>query len=308
MKIGLFSIGLNTYWDQFPGLLDRLNRYREDILKRLGTKEVEIVNGQMVDSAEKARSVCDLFNKEDVSLIFLHVSTYALSSTVLLAVQRVKVPVIILNLQPVAAIDYAAFNKLGDRGKMTGEWLAHCQACSVPEIANVFNRSGIRYEFVTGYMDDPTAWSDIEGWVEAARVAEVMRTSNLGILGHYYSGMLDVYTDLSQQSYVFGTHIDLLEMCELKQYRDEINGSEVKDKIKEFSKEFDISPECEPAELERAARTSIALDKLVHAHNLGALAYYYEGSPGNEVREYRDLCNRRKHSSYGETHSGRRRM
>ena len=254
----------------------------KDILQRLDTKGVEIVDGQMVDTAEKARSVSDLFNKENVSLIFLHVSTYALSSTVLLAVQRVKVPVIILNLQPTAAIDYAAFNNLGDRGKMTGEWLAHCQACSVPEIANVFNRSGIRYEFVTGYMEEKTAWNEIESWVEAARVAEVMRTSNLGILGHYYSGMLDVYTDLSQQSYVFGTHIDLLEMCELKKYRDEIGSFEAKEKISEFSKEFDISPECESAELERAARTSIALDKLVHAHNLGALAYYYEGTAGNE--------------------------
>jgi len=66
----------------------------------------------MVDTVEKARSAGDLFNQEDVSLIFLYVSTYALSSTVLPAVQKVKVPVIILNLQPVSAIDYTAFNKL----------------------------------------------------------------------------------------------------------------------------------------------------------------------------------------------------
>ncbi len=281
-KIGLFSIGLNTYWDQFPGLLSRLEGYRESILKRISNDEIEVIDAQMVDTVEKARLAGELFNQENVSLIFLYVSTYALSSTVLPVVQKVKVPVIILNLQPVSAIDYAAFNKLGDRGKMTGEWLSHCQACSVPEIASVFNRSGIKYEFVTGYMEDQTAWSEIEDWISAARVAEVMRTNNLGILGHYYNGMLDVYTDLTQQSYVFGTHIELVEMCEVKKYRDEITDPEVKEKINEFNKVFEISPECSLEEIERAARTSIALDKLVMVHNLGSLAYYYEGTSGNE--------------------------
>ncbi len=281
-KIGLFSIGLDTYWGQFSGLFERLEGYRKEISRRLGNGNVEVIDAGMVDNVDKARLAGELFNKENVSLIFLYVSTYALSSTVLPVVQRLKVPVIILNLQPVPAINYAAFNKLGDRGKMTGEWLAHCQACSVPEIASVFNRSNIRYEFVSGYLEDKIAWTEIEEWIEAAHVAEIMRNNNLGILGHYYSGMLDVYTDLTQQSSVFGTHIELVEMCEVKKYRDEISESEVKVKMKEFHKEFEVLQECSYQELDRAARTSIALDKLVEVHKLGSLAYYYEGTSGNE--------------------------
>jgi L-arabinose isomerase len=46
------------------------------------------------------------------------ISTYALSSTVLPIAQRIKVPIIILNVQPVPAIHYAALNGLGDKGKM----------------------------------------------------------------------------------------------------------------------------------------------------------------------------------------------
>ncbi|RYZ92434.1 MAG: hypothetical protein EOO68_22750, partial [Moraxellaceae bacterium] len=33
---------------------------------------------------------------------------------------------------------YEWFNQLNDRTQMTGEWLAYCSACPVPEIANVF--------------------------------------------------------------------------------------------------------------------------------------------------------------------------
>jgi L-arabinose isomerase len=284
-KIGLFSIGLDTYWGQFPGLLERLNGYRGEILRRLRYDGMEIVDGGMVDTVDKGRSIGQRFASEQVSLILLHVSTYALSSTVLPVVQTTKAPVIILNLQPVPAIDYAAFNRLGDRGKMTGEWLAHCQACSVPELAGVFNRAGVRYEFITGYMEDPSVWREAGEWLEAAHVAGVMKENNLGVLGHYYSGMVDVYTDLAQQSIAFGTHIELVEMCEVKEYRTALTGDAVRKRVEDFRLEFDVSPQCSMEELERAARTSLALDRLVETHRLGSLAYYYEGRAGNEYED-----------------------
>ncbi len=281
-KVGLFGIGLDTYWAQFDGLLDNLKAYQEQIKNRIAGFGVEVADAGMVDNPVKAREAADYLKSQDVEIVFLYVSTYALSSTVLPVAQKLKVPVVILNLQPVAQLDYEAFNQLGDRGKMTGVWLEHCQACSVPEIASVFNRSGIQYDFVTGYLQDEEAWSEIKAWTEAARVAAAMRNNRLGVLGHYYGGMLDVYTDITKQSAVFGTHIELLEMCELKKYRDEVTAAEIGEKIQEFKTAFDVSAECEKAEIERAARTSLALDKLVKNRNLGSMAYYYEGESGNE--------------------------
>lgn len=281
-KVGLFGIGLDTYWDQFEGLLNNLKLYQEQIKNRLSAFGVEVIDAGMVDNPIKAREAADFLKSQDVEILFLYVSTYALSSTVLPVVQKLKVPVVILNLQPVAELDYKAFNKLADRGKMTGVWLEHCQACSVPEIASVLNRAEIQYDIVTGFLQDEEAWTEIQAWAEAACVASAMRNNRLGVLGHYYGGMLDVYTDLTKQSAVFGTHIELLEMCELKKYRDEVTDAEVQAKILEFKTAFDVVPECEPSELERAARTSVALDNLVKIRKLGSMAYYYEGEPGNE--------------------------
>ena len=281
-KVGLFGIGLDTYWAQFDGLLDNLMTYQSQIKNKIAQFGVEVVDAGMVDNPVKAREAADFLKTNDVEIVFLYVSTYALSSTVLPVAQKLKVPVIILNLQPVAELDYEAFNKLGDRGRMTGLWLEHCQACSVPEIASVFNRSGIKYDFVTGYLKDEEAWSEIEAWTEAARVTAAMRNNRLGILGHYYGGMLDVYTDVTKQSAVFGTHFEIVEMCELKKYRDETTDAEVQAKIQEFNRRFDVAPECEMYEIERAAKTSVALDKLIENHNLGSMAYYYEGENGND--------------------------
>lgn len=281
-KVGLFGIGLDTYWTQFDELLNNLKSYQSIIKSKIERYNVDVIDAGMVDSPEKAQIAAGLLKKNDVELVFLYVSTYALSSTVLPIAQQVNAPIVVLNLQPVPSLDYKAFNALGDRGKMTGKWLEHCQACSIPEIACVFNRAGIKTNIVTGYLEDPIAWSEIEEWTEATRVSRAIRTNRLGILGHYYSGMLDVYTDITKLSVVFGTHIELLEMCELKKYRDEVTYEEMEDKINEFRNTFDVVPGCDIAELERAARTSVAMDKLVHNHNLGSIAYYYEGVSGNE--------------------------
>ena len=282
MKIGLFGIGLNTYWGQFEGLLDRLEGYRREIADRIGAMGVEVTDAGMVDDPTKADAAAALLKENDVELVFLYISTYALSSTVLPVVSRLNVPVVVLNLQPTAAIDYDYINSLGDRGRMTGEWLANCQACSVPEVACVFNRLGLRYDIVTGYLGEESVWEQIGGWVEAARVAHALRHDRMGVLGHYYCGMLDVYTDLTKMSGVFGTHFELLEMCQLKELRDGVTAEEVQAKIDEFYDTFEVSSECERAEIERAARTSVALDKLVKKYDLGSMAYYYEGASGND--------------------------
>lgn len=282
IKVGLFGIGLDTYWDQFEGLLENLQGYQKQIKEKIEALEVEVFDAGLVDNPVKAREAGKLLHMEDVELVFLFVSTYALSSTVLPVAQKVKVPMVILNLQPVKQLDYDAFSKLGDPGKKTGVWLEHCQACSVPEIASVFNRSGIDYDMVTGYLEDPEAWREIEAWTEAARVSAAIRDNRLGVLGHYYGGMLDVYTDLTKQSASFGNHIEMLEMCELSRLREEASVAEISHKIEEFNQSFEVLEDCEPEEVERAARTSVALDKLIKNHNLGSMAYYYEGEAGND--------------------------
>lgn len=278
MKTGIFSIGLDTYWPQFDGLLDNLLGYHGEIRDRIATMGTDIVDAGMVDSPEKAREAADQFKTEDVDIIFLFISTYALSSTVLPVVQKAGVPVVLLNLQPVAQLDYEKFNALGDRGKMTGIWLEHCQSCSVPELACVFNRANIDYHVVSGYLQEEEAWDEITDWVEAAKVAAGMAQNRVGLLGHYYNGMLDVYSDLTQQAAAFGNHFEILEMCELSDLRKAVTEEDVSAKIDEFREKFEVSEECEQAELERAAQTSVALDRLIEKHKLGSMAYYYEGS------------------------------
>ncbi len=285
LRVGLFGIGLDTYWPQFPGLKPRLASYVRAVQKKLERPGVEVVNLGLIDNPKKALVAGHQFRAADVDVIFLHATTYALSSTVLPVVQRAKVPVIILNLAPAAAIDYAKFNALGDRTAMTGDWLAFCAACPVPEIANVFNRARIDFHQITGMLhDDPVCWNEVDAWIEAARVAHTMFHNRLGLMGHYYGGMLDIASDTTLQCATFGGHIEIMEVDELAALRRDVSAKQIKERVAQFQKVFAVQKDCSQFELERAAKTSVALDRLVKEHDLGSLAYFYSGT-GNAENE-----------------------
>lgn len=285
MKIGLFGIGLEAYWPQFEGLEARLSGYLHTVEEKISSFGAEVVNLGLIDSPEKAFGAGHEFRKQDVDLIFLYVTTYALSSTVLPVVRRAKVPVIILNLVPGPAINYEWFNHLNDRTRMTGEWLAFCSACPVPEIANVFKRSNIPFFQITGMLsNDPVAWGEVEEWIEAAKVANIMCHNNMGAMGNYYGGMLDIYSNFTLQCSVFGGHIEIIEVDELSGIRQQVSTQEIRDKVAVFLDTFDVQQDCLQSELERAAKTSVALDRLVEKYRLGSIAYYHKGTgnPHNE--------------------------
>ncbi len=284
LRVGLCGIGLEAYWPQFDGLHARLEGYVRQVGQRLERAGAVVEHLGMVDTPQRGRAAGHACRRTDVDLLVIYVTTYAVSSTVLPMVQRARVPVLILNLQPQAAIDYDAFNRLPSRTAMTGEWLAYCSACPVPEIANVLARAGIAFHQVTGVLADEGAWTEIEEWIAAARVKKVLADNRLGLLGHYYSGMLDIMTDVTQVSITFGSHIEHLEVDALSAFRDGVSDKDIAARVEDFRSHFDVQPDCAPEELTRAARTSVALDRFVDEYDLQSMAYYYMGSgvPANE--------------------------
>jgi L-arabinose isomerase len=284
LKVALAGLGLEAYWPQFEGLRTHLENYLSRVSSQLTRPNVEVLDLGLVDTIASSREAGRRCRREDADILFLYITTYAVSSTVLSLIQRAAIPVIVLNLQPTAAIDYAAFAKLPNRTAMTGHWLEYCSACPVPEIANLFARTGIPLHQVTGYLGEPHVDAELNSWLSAATAASALREATIGLMGHYYSGMLDIYTDVTRLSATFGSHIEILEVDQLSALRETVDDTAIEARVAEFHLQFDVQPDCSPDELTRAARTSVALDRLAAAHDLQALAYYYMGS-GNPANE-----------------------
>jgi L-arabinose isomerase len=280
----VFGIGLEAYWPQFDGLRERVVGYQRRVEERVAGLGAEVVSAGLVDTAEAAREAGDRFARAQVDLVLCHAVTYATSSQVLPAVQAAKVPVVLLGLQPSATLDYANTG--------TGEWLANCAACCVPELAGAFTRARIPYDTVAGTIDDDDrAWARIGAWVRAAGVARALRRSRIGFLGHTYPGMLDMYSDFTAVHAQLGAHVEVLEIDDLGARVAAATDSEVGAKADEIRAMFDfadpsddpIAGPIEPEQLDWSARVAVGLDRLVDDFALDGLTYYYRGADGNEA-------------------------
>ena len=293
-KIGVFGIGLAAYWPQFEGLKERLEGYQHAVEARLAAMGVEVVSAGLVDTAPAAQRAGDLFAQANVDMIVCYVGTYSTSSQVLPAVQRRRAPVLILNLQPDPALDYPNTG--------TGEWLANCCACCVPEISNAFARSRIQFNVVSGLLSPvegranryfERAWQQIEEWMHAASVMRELNYCRIGFLGHTYPGMLDMYSDFTMHHAQLGAHVEVLEIDDLQVRVKSAQDDEVAAKIAEIKQVFEIAapgkdkismPVTDEA-MRWSARVAVGLDKLVEDFDLNGLTYYYRGLNGNESEE-----------------------
>lgn len=288
-RIGVFGVGLAAYWNQFAGLKERLEGYQKVIEQNLEKSGCTIISAGLVDDAVVARQAGDLFMRENVDLILCYVGTYATASQVVPAVQHAKRPVLVLNLQPVATLDWDSID--------TGEWLANCCACAVPEISNSFTRCDIQFNVVTGILkeeDGPAgaqAWKQIREWVTAAQVVRNLHYGRMGFLGHTYPGMLDMYSDFTMISGQTGLHIEILEMDDLQQRVEAVTQGQVENTVALVRQLFEVSKDSpsdpiakapQPEELEWAARVANGLDRLRQDFDLQALTYYYRGLAGND--------------------------
>ncbi len=301
-RIGLYTMGLQYYWQQFPGLKERLLGYCDFIAQRLSQMAGAVVfNFGMVDCESAGEKAGEYFNLHNVDIIFAHGATYVTSASILPVHQICSARPIILNLQPTARINYEKTT--------TGEWLAHCGACPIPELANAFQRAGIDFSIVNGLLgleetpkisltDEVTAqrpeairaWQEIESWVTATAVKAGLRGSRFGFLGNTYSGMLDLYSDFTMLSAESGAQIKVLEMCDLNRLFQAIATEEVTQKRLEIEAFFQISDDNsadplarKPTEeqLDWSAQVAAAQERLVEEYELDALTYYYHGAPGS---------------------------
>jgi L-arabinose isomerase len=286
-RAGIFGVGYHVYWNQFPGLRDDLVRKLESFVAKVQATGVTVENFGMVDKAQDAYTLLPRLKAADVDLIFCDMLTYATSATFGAIVRNVDVPIVLVALQPMAAMDYARAT--------TQMQLANDDFCSVPEFLGVALRMGKRPpEMILGTLDgDPEADAEIRDWCDVAMALHDVKRARIGHFGHPIEHMLDMQTDQTALTAAFGCHIVQTEADDLLRLSREVTDDEVHRKCAEILSLFDTpDPGVDPVttkltseHLHKAARVAATLDRFVDHHQLDGLAYYYEGEPGSPLRD-----------------------
>lgn len=279
-KVGCFHLGHEPYWPQFPDLKGELGRYVEKLAEKLTSfEQAEIIDGGLVDSDQRGREVGDYFRAQGVDLLLCYVTTYATAAVLLPVVQRAGVGVVLLGLQPASRMDCTV--------STTYDQLRHDNVTSLPELSSALLRSGIEpMGIIVGTLaGDSRVERELFQWLQVATVARNVKNARIGLMGHVYEGMLDMHSDPTMFHSAWGTHIQMLELCDLKAAAEEVSAPQIQEKQAEIQERFIFSepshdPIAEPIapdDLAWSARMACALDNLIFANNLSGLAYYYKG-------------------------------
>ncbi len=286
-NVGIFGVGFHSYWPQFDGLLDELKRKLNVFVERVRDREVKVKDFGIVDDAKSAYDLLPKLKAADLDLVFCDMLTYATSATFAAIVRGLDVPIVLVALQPLRALDYSQAS--------TYMQLCNDDLCSVPEFTGVAIRMGKKPPpVILGTLDDDTvADAEIAEWCNIAMVLHDLKRARIGHFGHPIEHMLDMQTDQTALTAAFGCHIVQTEADELLESQSAVTDEEIEAKKVEILNLFDTpDPKSDPItekltdeDLLAAARVAVALDKFVDTHDLDGLAYYYEGQEGSPLRQ-----------------------
>jgi L-arabinose isomerase len=285
-NIGVFGVGYWKYWDQFEGLLDELQIKQKKFTEKLSASGVHVVDFGLVDDAQGAYDLVPRLKAANLDLVFCDMVTYATSSTFGAIIRNIDVPLVMVALQQMKALDYTRAS--------THMQLANDDICSVPEFAGVAVRMGKPVpDLIIGTLeDDPEADAEIDRYCKIAKVLHDLKKARIGHFGHPIESMLDMHSDPSMFTAAFGCHIVQTEAEDILVHYNRVKEAEISQHKKTILDFFEtpvpvsdpITRKLTDEDLYTAAKVSVALEQFVDDKKLDGLAYYYEGMEGSDLR------------------------
>ncbi|MCQ2385480.1 MAG: L-fucose/L-arabinose isomerase family protein [Clostridia bacterium] len=285
-RIGIIGMGHFVYWPQFDGLLEELKK-KQKVFKTYFSDRSELIDLGYADEIDSATLCLKKALASDLDALFIVMSTYVTSQTVFPFAKYLHVPQILVALQPLRRLDLTQTT--------TYTQLCNDDICSLPEFAGVYARLGAPKPFflVETAENRESIGARVREYESAVCALAAFKYAKFGYLGHTYDGMYDMNTDPTAFSSAFGTHVKMLEMCELAEYIHGARDREIKERVEDIRRIFTVSePSLDPltdyvqdGDLTFAAACSVGLDRLVENNGLSALAYFYKGEKGNEYEK-----------------------
>ncbi|MCK5135433.1 MAG: L-fucose/L-arabinose isomerase family protein [Bacteroidales bacterium] len=286
-RIGVFGVGYERYWDQFPGLYDELLEKQAALIKKIPIEEAKVFDFGMVDNATKAYELVKVMEAANLDLVFCNMLTYATSGVFGIIIKTIKIPLVMVALQPRKALDYSQAS--------TYMQLMNDDICALPEFAAVAVRMGKPVpDMIIGTLyDDREADRQIEEYCRIAKTLHALKNAQLGHIGHPLNSMMDMQTDPTMLTAFFGCHIIEFEANQIMDCYNAVTEEEIEKSEKKILDFFDtpepvsdpISMKLREEDLRMAAQASVALKKFMEENNLDGLSYYYDGPKDSELRK-----------------------
>ena len=284
-RIGIMAIGLKNYWSQFKGMKQTILHSHKKLVS-LFLDKGELVEVGLVDDVFSSHEAGTRFIENNVDIVFVHLTTYANSETLLPAVRNINVPIVLLNVQPVRALNMKDVKNLDD-------WLGvGVTPAALPEMTNVLIRIKKQFDMITGHLEnDEILERDLDIWCKLARLLRRLKTQSLALLGRPFAGMMDLNIDETKLFSKFGTFIHHFEWDDIINEISSIPSPEQEKGIEILKSTFPLSDSLTKQEFQNAANILIGMQRFVYKNNLCSISSHYEGTPSKAHAELLSAIN-----------------
>lgn len=260
-RVGLLGLTLDLYARTSPEMLEGLRAFsgelRETLRAVADVDEAELAWDRLAIEKAVAR-----FDRDDVDLIVIVLLSYSTSLSAMPGLLRTRRPLLIWNTQKLREVgpDFGPDDITYNHG-MHG----------VQDLCNVLLRHGREFHLITGHYQDPASVGQVHDLIRAAAAVRALRGRRIGLLGHTFDGMGDLYVDASTLLATTGVEVAHLSFAALARHLEAVLPEAVRISMARDRQEFAVDPDVSEEDHERSARLELAIRALIAEERLSAL-------------------------------------
>lgn len=261
-KIGFMGLSLELYEENLPQPMDSLKKFSQKI-KLILEKMAEVVYFPLACRKEKMKEAFSVFKKENVDGVILVFLSYSTSLSILPALKKYPLPILIWNTQKIKEItpDFSQEDLLNNHG-MHG----------VQDLCSVLKREGIPFSLITGHFLDEKVQEKVKFWCKGAQAVSTLKEINIGRIGGTFEDMGDFSVASEILTEGLGPRTKEISFSSLAKRVKEIKKEDVEHSIEKDRKKFLIDKNLKRETHFRSAKLELALRRVVGKENLSALA------------------------------------
>jgi len=254
-RIGLLGVMQGLYDDMLPGITGRQAAYAAELAGALG-EVASVVVAPPVKDRDEIESAMRELESEELDGLLVVMLTYGPGMNVARALAETRLPVCLVNTQPVGEVTDA-----WDMGDLTYNQGIH----GAQDTANALVRSGRPFGVVTGDWRSPSFVDDVGRWSRAAAAVTRWRRLKVAVFGYAMNGMGDIRVDTHMLLTKLGPRVDALAPGALQRAAAAVEADAVARLLADEDARFEIDPLLTAIEREDHARMQLGLERVLDA-------------------------------------------
>jgi L-arabinose isomerase len=265
-KAGLLGLYLRLYDEVQPEIRSRMDGFYREVAAALEHEGLTVMTHQLCREQGEFDEAVNEFERAQVdAVITLHLA-YSPSLEAAPALTRTDLPVIVLDTTP-------TFSFGPDQSPQ--EILFNHGIHGVQDLCNLLVRKGKRFCIEVGHWRESDVLSRVAERARAARAADRLRRSRVGLIGEPFRGMGDFAVPPRRLRRDIGIHVVHFDSRSLPQYMAEVSGRDVEREREENARLFDGTG-VDAAAYTRTLRTCLGVRRWIDAERLDAFSFNFQ--------------------------------